>query len=100
MVRRARQLGAPTLWLVEASQAPPAVSVLPCAREEGSGRGGSPLPEQPLGLPQLANHLLRRVPASLQQSSFLAHSHRREKRSQGSDRTQGVRPSKLGPFGE
>src|ERR1019366_4077666 len=51
-----------------------------------------PLADQPLGLPQLADHLLRRVPASLHQSSFLAHSPGREKLSYRSDRTQGVRP--------
>ncbi|MHB1859486.1 MAG: hypothetical protein ACYCUM_05140, partial [Solirubrobacteraceae bacterium] len=46
--------------------------------------------------PQLADDLLRRVPASLHQSSFLAHHHGREKLSQGSDRTYGVRPVGLG----
>jgi hypothetical protein len=50
------------------------------------------LAEHPLSLPQLADDLLRRVPASLPQSSFLAHHRGRKKLSQELDRTQGVRP--------
>src|SRR5438445_2682600 len=48
--------------------------------------------QQPLGLAQLANDLLRRVPASLHLSSFLAHDRRRAELSQAPDRTQGVGP--------
>ena len=58
-------------------------------RPEGDAR----LAEQPIGLAQLADHLLRRVPASLHRDrSFLAHDRGRVELSQGSDRTQGVRP--------
>jgi len=41
-----------------------------------------PLAEHPLGLPQLANDLLRRVPTSLHQSSLLAHHRGRKKHAQ------------------
>ncbi len=56
-----------------------------------------PLAEHPLGLAQLADDLLRRVPASLHQSSFLAHCPGREKLSYGSDRSQGVTPAVTAP---
>src|SRR5438552_3543819 len=54
--------------------------------------------EHPLGLAQLADDLLRRVPASLHVSrSFLAHDRGRIGLSQAPDRTHGVGPASL-PF--
>jgi hypothetical protein len=72
--------------------APPVIRLLGDLQRLGDLRNRPAVAQQPIGLPQLADHLLRRVPASLHQSSFLAHDHGREKLSQGSDRTQGVRP--------
>src|SRR5205807_106231 len=49
--------------------------------------------EHPLRLAQLANDLLRRVPASLHLSSFLVHDRGRVELSQAPDRTYGVGPA-------
>jgi hypothetical protein len=53
-------------------------------------------PARPALALQLEDHLLRRVPASLHQSSFLAHNRGREKLSQASDNS-GVRPLRRDP---
>src|SRR4051812_36308509 len=50
------------------------------------------LSQQPVGLAQLADHLLGGVPASLHRVVLLAHDHGRIGLSQAPDRTPGIRP--------
>src|SRR4051794_40825670 len=76
---------------------PPVIRVLGDLQRLGDLRDRLAVAEQPLGLPQLADHLLRRVPASLHVSqSFLAHDRGRVELSQASDRTYGATPIRLG----
>ena len=73
--------------------APAVIGVLRDLQRLGDLGDRAALPEHPIGLVQLADHLLRRVPASLHVSSFLAHDQGRLELSQAPDRTQGVTPN-------